>query len=38
MNALDVHVRQGLSSFADALEKILVEQMQLELRSDTPRI
>ncbi|KAJ6751334.1 hypothetical protein OIU85_001828 [Salix viminalis] len=33
-NSLDVHTRQNLSSFVDAVEKILVEQMHLELHSD----
>ncbi|TXG72630.1 hypothetical protein EZV62_001209 [Acer yangbiense] len=33
-NSLDVHMRQNLSSFVDAVEKILVEQKRLELHSD----
>ncbi|XP_024451596.2 uncharacterized protein LOC7461649 isoform X2 [Populus trichocarpa] len=33
-NSLDVHTRQNLSSFVDSVEKILVEQMHLELHSD----
>ncbi|XP_011045617.1 PREDICTED: uncharacterized protein LOC105140469 [Populus euphratica] len=33
-NSLDVHLRQNLSGFVDAVEKILVEQMHLELDSD----
>ncbi|KAK1592341.1 hypothetical protein Q3G72_023323 [Acer saccharum] len=33
-NSLDVHMRQNLPSFVDAVEKILVEQKHLELHSD----
>ncbi|CAK7328422.1 unnamed protein product [Dovyalis caffra] len=33
-NSLDVQTRQNLSSFVDAVEKILVEQMRLALHSD----
>ncbi|KAJ0093385.1 hypothetical protein Patl1_26020 [Pistacia atlantica] len=33
-NSLDVPVRQNLSSFVDAVEKILIEQMRTELHSD----
>ncbi|XP_027921220.1 uncharacterized protein LOC114179176 [Vigna unguiculata] len=36
VNSLDTHVRQNISSFVDAIEKILIEQLQLDLRvSDT---
>ncbi|GMY32044.1 e3 ubiquitin-protein ligase rnf14 [Fagus crenata] len=33
-NSLDVQIRQDISSFGNAIEKILVEQMHLELHSD----
>ncbi|XP_022147070.1 uncharacterized protein LOC111016098 [Momordica charantia] len=33
-NSLDVRIRHNLSSFADAIEKILKERMHLELHSD----
>ncbi|KAL5848537.1 hypothetical protein ACOSQ4_006550 [Xanthoceras sorbifolium] len=33
-NSLDVHMRQNLSSFVDAVEKILVEEKHIELHSD----
>ncbi|KAG6582484.1 hypothetical protein SDJN03_22486, partial [Cucurbita argyrosperma subsp. sororia] len=33
-NSLDARIRQNLSSFADAVEKILKEQMHLELQAD----
>ncbi|KAE8653793.1 Detected protein of unknown function [Hibiscus syriacus] len=33
-NSLDMNIRQSLSAFADAVEKLLLEQMRLELRSD----
>ncbi|XP_062109221.1 uncharacterized protein LOC133819863 isoform X2 [Humulus lupulus] len=33
-NSLAAHLRQNLSSFVDAIEKILVLQMQIELESD----
>ncbi|KAM4105872.1 hypothetical protein ACJW30_04G022000 [Castanea mollissima] len=33
-NSLDIHIRQDISSFVDAIEKILVEQMHLELHFD----
>lgn len=33
-NSLDVHIWQNLSSFVDAVEKILLEQMHVELHSD----
>ncbi|KAM6544640.1 hypothetical protein CsatB_025376 [Cannabis sativa] len=37
-NSLAAHARQNLSSFVDAVEKILVIQMQIELESDeTPK-
>ncbi|KAG4975478.1 hypothetical protein JHK87_032299 [Glycine soja] len=31
-NSLDTHIRQNISSFVDAVEKILMEQLQLDLR------
>ncbi|TYK17422.1 uncharacterized protein E5676_scaffold434G002850 [Cucumis melo var. makuwa] len=34
-NSLDGRIRQNLSSFADAVEKILKEQMHLELQADS---
>lgn len=33
-NSLDVHIRQNLSSFVDGVEKILLEQMRVELHYD----
>lgn len=33
-NSLDVHIRQNLSSFVDGVEKILLEQMRVELHFD----
>ncbi|KAL9408757.1 hypothetical protein AB3S75_047190 [Citrus x aurantiifolia] len=33
-NSLDVHIRQNLSSFVDGVEKILLEQMCVELHYD----
>ncbi|KAJ4723191.1 RNA-directed DNA polymerase (reverse transcriptase)-related family protein [Melia azedarach] len=33
-NSLDPHIRQNLSSFINAVEKILIEQMRVELHSD----
>ncbi|XP_021291340.1 uncharacterized protein LOC110421935 [Herrania umbratica] len=33
-NSLDMHIRQNLSTFVDAVEKLLLEQMRLELQSD----
>ncbi|OMO71001.1 hypothetical protein CCACVL1_18523 [Corchorus capsularis] len=33
-NSLDMHIRQNLSAFVDEVEKLLLEQMRLELRSD----
>ncbi|KAJ4846034.1 hypothetical protein Tsubulata_002549 [Turnera subulata] len=33
-NSLDVHVRQNLCNFVDAVEKALVEQTRLELQAD----
>ncbi|KAE8076290.1 hypothetical protein FH972_014952 [Carpinus fangiana] len=33
-NSLTIQIRQGVSTFVDAVEKILVEQMRLELHSD----
>ncbi|XP_041001770.1 uncharacterized protein LOC121247500 isoform X2 [Juglans microcarpa x Juglans regia] len=34
VNSLDIHIRQNLLSFYDAVEKVLVEQMRLALHSD----
>ena len=34
-NSLDVGLRHNLSSFADAVEKIMKEQMHLELQFDS---
>ncbi|KAL2598565.1 hypothetical protein AAZV13_11G232800 [Glycine max] len=31
-NSLDTHIRQNISSFVDAVEKVLMEQLQLDLR------
>ncbi|KAK7379644.1 hypothetical protein VNO80_05108 [Phaseolus coccineus] len=31
-NSLDTHIRQNISSFVDAVEKVLIEQLQLDLR------
>ena len=33
-NSLDMHIRQNLSTFVDDVEKLLLEQMRLELQSD----
>ncbi|KAK8647682.1 hypothetical protein V6N13_121410 [Hibiscus sabdariffa] len=33
-NSLDMNIRQNLSTFVDAVEKLLLEQMRLELRSE----
>ncbi|KAI8566784.1 hypothetical protein RHMOL_Rhmol02G0068800 [Rhododendron molle] len=33
-NSLDVQIRQNISSFVDAVEKILMQQMRAELQSD----
>ncbi|XP_039013574.1 uncharacterized protein LOC120143280 isoform X1 [Hibiscus syriacus] len=33
-NSLDTNIRQNLSTFVDAVEKLLLEQMRLELQSD----
>ncbi|TYI84338.1 hypothetical protein E1A91_D05G356900v1 [Gossypium mustelinum] len=33
-NSLDMNIRLNLSTFVDAVEKLLLEQMRLELRSD----
>ncbi|XVF29068.1 hypothetical protein REPUB_Repub15cG0088200 [Reevesia pubescens] len=33
-NSLDIHIRQNLSTFVDDVEKLLLEQMRLELQSD----
>ncbi|XWS13381.1 hypothetical protein CRYUN_Cryun36dG0032900 [Craigia yunnanensis] len=33
-NSLDMHIRQNLSTFADDVEKLLLEQMRLEIQSD----
>ncbi|XP_007034267.2 PREDICTED: uncharacterized protein LOC18602676 isoform X1 [Theobroma cacao] len=33
-NSLDMHIRQNLSAFVDAVEKLLLEQMRLDLQSD----
>ncbi|OMO88577.1 hypothetical protein COLO4_20197 [Corchorus olitorius] len=33
-NSLDMHIRPNLSAFVDEVEKLLLEQMRLELRSD----
>jgi len=30
-NSLDTHIRQNISSFVDAVEKVLIEQLQLDL-------
>ncbi|XP_015887198.2 uncharacterized protein LOC107422284 isoform X2 [Ziziphus jujuba] len=37
-NSLALHIRQNLSSFVDAVEKILVDQMSSELNSDSNTI
>lgn len=31
-NSLDTHIRQNISSFVDAVEEVLMEQLQLDLR------
>ncbi|XP_052208393.1 uncharacterized protein LOC127812107 isoform X2 [Diospyros lotus] len=33
-NSLDAHIRQNISSFVDAIEEILVQQMRIELQPD----
>ncbi|XVF37954.1 hypothetical protein REPUB_Repub20aG0055800 [Reevesia pubescens] len=33
-NSLDMHIRQDLSTFVDDVEKLLLEQMRVELQSD----
>ncbi|KAI8566774.1 hypothetical protein RHMOL_Rhmol02G0068100 [Rhododendron molle] len=33
-NSLDVQIRQNISSFVDAVEKILMQQTRAELQSD----
>ncbi|XP_021894279.1 uncharacterized protein LOC110811957 [Carica papaya] len=33
-NSLGIHMRQNLSSFGDAIEKLLIDQMRLELHSN----
>ncbi|XVE81283.1 hypothetical protein DITRI_Ditri15bG0051500 [Diplodiscus trichospermus] len=35
-NSLDMHIQQNLSTFVDHVEKLLLEQMRLELQSDNP--
>lgn len=32
-NSLDTHIRQNISSFVDAVEKVVIEQLQLDLRA-----
>ncbi|KAF7837010.1 cation/H(+) antiporter 4-like [Senna tora] len=34
VNSSDSHIRQNIPSFVDAIEKILIEQMQLDLHAD----
>ncbi|XP_027337591.1 cation/H(+) antiporter 4-like [Abrus precatorius] len=33
-NSLDTHIRHNISSFVDAVEKVLIEQLQCDLRAD----
>lgn len=35
-NSLDTHIRQNISSFVDAVEKVLKEQLQLDLQPGSP--